>query len=95
MPASDASRRPGRPWRQRVRRLTAGILGAAVLTSGGIVAILASNPDATAGTPTAATAIDGAATSSTGFGSASGSLTGPTRTPSSSTGHHHATTGGS
>lgn len=95
MTTSDAARAAGRSWRPRVRRLTAGVLGAAVLTTGGITAILATGPDAAASTATTASAPDGATTSSTRSGATSGSLTGPARTPTASSGHQHATSGGS
>lgn len=93
MTRPDAARPPGQPWRRRVRRLTAGVLGAAVLATGGITALLATGPDTAASTPTSASTGDDAATPPTG--SASGSLTGPTQAPRSGTGRHHATTGGS
>lgn len=93
MTMSDTPRTPGHPWRRRVRRLTAGVLGAAVLATGGIAAILATGPDAAASASTTASTDDGAATSPSG--STAGSLTGPAQTPNTANGRHHATTGGS
>ncbi len=95
MTTSDAARAAGRSWRPRVRRLTAGALGAAVLATGGITAILATGPDAAASQSTTAAAADAAANSAAGSGATSGSLTGPARTPTASSGRQHATSGGS
>lgn len=77
MTTSDPSPAPtttGR-WRQRVRALTAGVVGAAVLAAGGVTAALATDQDAAVGTTTS-TASSGLVDPATGAGSTTGSGTG-------------------
>ncbi|WP_395728053.1 hypothetical protein [Nakamurella sp.] len=101
MTMSDTSPSNGRPWRQRVHRLTAGVVGAAVLATGGVTVMLATDAAASTSTAPVATgsASDGAATSSTGLGTGAGTSTGslraPAQAPTHSSGSGHAATGGS
>ena len=105
----DSALTGARRWRHRVRLLTTGVLGAAVLATGGVTALLASGQDAAASTPIAASdspASDASASGSTATGSnsddqttttgtGSGSLSAPAQAPAGAAGQGHATTGGS
>lgn len=108
MTTSDSSPTPTGRWQRRVRALTAGAVGAAVLAAAGVTVTLATGQDAAAG-PTTSTSssgpADGAAgpdastgsRSGTGTGStgSTGTLTPPAESPSHSSGRGHAMTGGS
>jgi hypothetical protein len=105
----DSSPTGARRWRHRVRLLTAGVLGAAVLATGGVTALLASGQDVAASTPTAAADSSAAGSSAAGSsvggstsddqitatGTGSGSLSAPAQAPAGAAGQGHATTGGS
>ncbi len=101
MNTPDAPGAGGRRLRRRVRMLTAGVVGAAVIASAGVTAILADAPDtqesvaspAAAGSP-AADPTGGASTSSD-TGVTSGSSGGTIRPPGRAAGDGHVTTGGS
>jgi hypothetical protein len=108
MTTANHSPAPHHRWRQRVRRLTAGAVGAAVLATGGVIALLVAEPDAAASsaaasssgalvdnTGTASTGTASTGTSSTGSGASSGSISTPAQAPAAASGHGHATTGGS
>lgn len=110
MTASDASPARSPRWRHRVRLLTAGVTGAAVLAAGGLTVMLAAGQDAAATTPTVVaedpSAGDPSARQTGGAddqdeersplsGPGSGSLIAPVQPPAGATGRGHVRTGGS
>ncbi len=86
----------GRRLRRRVRILTVGITGTAIMATVGVTAVLAAEPAATTSTASVSTsnlsADDG---SSAGTGTRSGSLDAPGQAPFAAAGAGHASSGGS
>ncbi len=105
MNTPDAPGAGGRRLRRRVRMLTAGAVGAAVIASAGVTAILAdgqdtqesvarpSTPDSPAAGPAAGPTAGASTPSDTGV--TSGSSGGTIRPPGRAAGDGHVTTGGS
>lgn len=94
----------GRRLRRRVRLLTIGIAGTAIMATVGVTAALAAERDDTASTASSSTSIlsaddgsasTGSAASSSGTGTYSGSLNAPAQAPSATSGGGHSSSGGS